>query len=74
MGFRLELNSFVQTFKKDIRVLGPGEVGSLVAVANLDTSCDVGDWISHRLVRALGRQNDRTFAIPYNTTTFRCQR
>ena len=46
---------FAQTFKKDILILGLGGVGSLVAVANLDTACDVGNWISHRLVRALGR-------------------
>ncbi|KAM0798016.1 hypothetical protein BDR22DRAFT_861242 [Usnea florida] len=44
-----------ETFKKDILILGLGEVGMLLAVANLDTLCDDGNWISHRLVCALGR-------------------
>ena len=58
MVFQHALNNFAQTFKKDILVLGLGEVGSLVAVANLDTSCDIGNWISHRLVCALGKMAD----------------
>lgn len=54
MGFRHGLNSSAQTFKVDILIQGLRK--RLLAVANLDSSCDEGNWISHRLVCELGRR------------------